>query len=407
MTDQIQKQLEAVVRSPLLSMDTIFVSETDASISRHLKTKQTITIHASELKEIVDKYGRGNNDYHDTFTDVEPGNFDGLKDGYGISEYFGTQGMYINSPEYLMYIKDLNKDFVMNVYNGVKVNIPVPSVQNKIRKISDQDLPKGFEFPAVKSVNYTMFNGTKYQQGIRIGKYMYRFPILSVNLPYEFYSKQEIPDHIYTIDFDRQEYNLAGRNPQEMVDLFNEICELGIRKHLFMQIENGKIVSADDDAYAIMLIATYLKLPTIPVTLYMLNNDTDGNLLISNRPVDIINKFRGNRRVPSEDEILTINDLCSPYFVFFHNGYNNDVISQVMAADYVSNKEVAGDTILDHDHLDFYLDELHQEPDIPVKTVSDEETQKMHEQMRESTQKAITEDIVGYLRNINEAFEEN
>lgn len=407
MSDQIQRQLEAVVKPPLLSMDTIFVPEVDVSISRHLRTKQTVKIHASELKEIVEKYGRGNSNYHDNFTDVEPGNFDNLEDGYGISEYFGTSGTYIPSPEYVMYIKDLNKDFLMNVYNGVKVNIPIPSVQNRIRKVSDQDLPKGFEFPEVKSVNYTMFNGMKYQQGIRIGKYMYRFPILSVNLPYEFYSQQEIPDHIYTIDFDRQEYNLAGRNPQEMTKLFNEICELGIRKHLFMQIENGKIVSTDDDGYAIMLIATYLKLPTIPVTLYMLNNDTTGNLLISNRPVDIINKFRGNSRVPTQDEIQMINDLCKPYYVFFHKDYNNDVVSQVMEGDYVPNKEVTGDTILNHDNVDFYLDELHQEPDIPVKTVTDEETQQMHEDMMKRTQEAISKDIVGYLRNINASLENN
>lgn len=407
MTDQIQKQLEAVVRPPLLSMDTMFVSEVDTSISRHLKTKQTITIHASELKEIVEKYGRGNCNYHDAFTDIEPGNFDNLKDGYGESEYFGTPGMYIPSPEYLMYVKELNKDFIMNVYNGVKVNIPIPFVQNKIRKISDQDLPKGFEFPEVKSVNYTMFNGIKYQQGIRIGKYMYRFPVLSVNLPYEFYSCQEIPDHIYTIDFDRQEYNLAGRNHQEMVNLFSEICELGIRKHLFMQIENGKIVSADDDAYAIMLIATYLKLPTIPVTLYMVNNDSVGNLLISNRQVDIINKVRRNTRVAYENEIGMINDLCSPYYVFFQKGYNDQIVSKIMSEDYVPNKEVTGDTILDNDHVDFYLDELHQEPDIPLETVTDEETKKMHERMREEAQKAISEDIVGYLRNISTGLEDN
>ena len=80
-------------------------------------TKQTITIHASELKEIVEKYGRGNCNYHDAFTDIEPGNFDNLKDGYGESEYFGTPGMYIPSPEYLMYVKELNKDLISHCFH--------------------------------------------------------------------------------------------------------------------------------------------------------------------------------------------------------------------------------------------------------------------------------------------------
>ncbi|MCM1215369.1 MAG: hypothetical protein NC548_12725 [Lachnospiraceae bacterium] len=401
MVDSIQKQLESTVKTPLLSMDTMYVSEVDKSIKKHLKTKQTITIHTSTLKEIVDVYGRGNSNYHDDFTDVEAGNFDNLKDGYGISEYFGGSGMYIPSPEYVMYMKDLSKDFIMNVYNGVKTNIPIPSVQNLIRKISDQDLPVGIEFPEVKNVNFTMFNGIKYQQGIRIGKYMYRFPILSLNLPYEFYSKQEIPEHIYTVDFDRQEYSLAGRSTEDSINLFNEICDLGIRKHLFMQIENGKIVSADDDAYAIMLIATYLKLPTIPVTLYMLNNDSTGNLLISNRQIDIMNKFHGNSRVATQEEVGLINELCDPYFVFFHKGYNDEVVETIMKSDYVPNKEVTGDTILDHTDVDFYLDELHQEPDIPEKTVTDEDTQKMHEEMMKEASQSISNDIEEYLRNMN------
>jgi len=331
-----------------------------------------------------------------------------MSDGYQVSEYFGGVGMYIPTPEYVMFIKDLDADFIMNVYNGVKVNIPIPSVQNKIRKISDQDLPNGFEFPAMKAVNYTVFNETKYQQDVRIGKYMYRFPVLSVNLPYEFYSQQEIPEHIYTIDFDRQEYSLAGRNHQEMVNLFEEIATLGIRKHLFMQIQNGKIVSADDDAYAIMLIATYLKIPTIPVTLYMLNNDTTGNLLISNRSVDIINKFNGNNRIPTPEEVALINDLCDPYFVFFHRDCNNDVIQKVMGGDYVANKEVSMDTIMDHGTVDFYLDELHQEPDIPqVKTVTDEETQQLHEALQKEAKQAITNDIIGYLTKIDESLQDN
>lgn len=402
MVDQIQKQLEAAVKPPLRSLDTILVNEVDQSIHRHLRTKQVVTLFSSELKEIVEKYGRPENKLYSSFNDVEEQDFSGLHEGYGISEYFGGEGMYIPSPEYLMYMKNLDKDFVMNVYHGSRVNIPIQVVQNKIRKVADRDLPVGFNFPDVSSVNYTVFNGTKYQQDVRIGKYMYKFPVLSVNLPYEYYSLQDIPEHIYTIDFDRQEYRLANFAQKGIEDLFQDICQNGIRKHLFMQVKNGRIVSADDETYAIMLIATYLKLPTIPVTLYMVNNSTTGNLLISNRKIDLINKFSQDARDTSKEEIRLINEVCEGKFIFYHNGYNDDVIPVVMNADYVPSTPVAGDTIKDHQMVDFYLDEKHQEPDIPQRANgSDEEVAALHHKMMVEAQKRIDDQIAAAINSLN------
>ena len=151
---------------------------------------------------------------------------------------------------------------------------------------------------------------------------------MCVNLPYKYYSEQYIPENIYTYDIDSKKYSFAGMDEETFIKFFNDICENGIRKSVYVQVRNGRIISASDEDYLIILIASYLKLPTIPVVIYMMNNNQRNQFLRSDRPADIaINNNRVNIPPARREMINLINEVCENNLIFYNSHYHGDLNS--------------------------------------------------------------------------------
>lgn len=185
----------------------------------------------------------------------------------------------------------------MILYNQMKDRINIP-------KTLSVDL-SNLDYSINKMI---LFQSSLYNSKNRIRLYKYKFPSLSVNLCFDYYSKQKIPSYIHELDKDME----------------LEIINNGINIPLFAQIQYGKLISADDTTYAIIKSAIKLKIPYIPITLYMICNK--GCDLLSDRKIDIYNKKINiaNEYPIDNDEYNLISNICFPYFIFYNKMIKND-----------------------------------------------------------------------------------
>lgn len=326
MIDHVYNEMKKKITVPTLSTKEFTIDGVDNQIHRHLASRQLIHLTAEELSAVLAEcdvplpeflFRYGNNE-----TSYDPVPFNNVPDWYGTSDYLGSSNIFIPTLNYFGHVKNNdNAEFFMNVFNGRNANIPIDIIQNKINKVKFEDLPaENFPFDVPEKVVYTVFDETLYNHKASINKYLFRFPVLSINVPYEYYSIQDIPENVYTWDIDSNRYRFSDKTDEEVTAMFNDICKNGIREPLFMQITQGKIVSASDDNYIALLIAQYLKLPSIPVTLYMMKNTSSSKLLESLRHCDIVNSYIDDYSV-DENEWNMATEMCFPYMIFFDNRY--------------------------------------------------------------------------------------
>ena len=327
MNDPIYSELRSNVKFPDIEVSTTFVSECDASILRHRGTKQVIHLTSSEIKDILNEQEinlpwfllKFTNELDEIKTEL----YNDITDGYQISEYFGNSNVYIPIFDYFRAAKFGNIDFVMNLYNGKNANISFRQIIDKIKIESDDEVASYQDllpFPNITdTISYARFTDVLYNDKTRIGRYMYRFPSLCVNLPYEYYCTQNVPENIFTWDIDNKTLQFTNKSLTEVFEIFDSICKEGLTTPLYFQISQGSIVSASDDDYIKLIIAQYLKLPTIPAVIYVLNSTKDSDILTSMRPCDIINSY--NNITAAKEVYELINDVCSPYIFFYNREY--------------------------------------------------------------------------------------
>ena len=326
MNDPIYEEFRTKIKIPEMNISDMVITEHD-SIIRHISTKQIIQLSAEEIKEILAEKEINLPRYLLKFDDgLRQSNLDAYKeinDGYQISEYFSNSNIFITTFDYFRAVKFGSIDFIMNLYNGEKSNIPFKQITDKIKSSENSGIYEiMLPFPTIleNTIKYSYFTEIKYEHKNRINKYMYRFPSLCVNLPYEYYSTQLVPENILTWDIDTKELKFTNKSLDSIIELFNSICKDGFTEPLYFQISQGKIVSASDDDFIRLIIAQYLKLPTIPVVLYALNNSKVSDMLTSMRPCDIINcNIRNN--VVDKNTYDMINNICNPYLIFYNNEY--------------------------------------------------------------------------------------
>lgn len=323
--DRLFSEMSKAIPMPRMTSDDLFPDEF-GDINQHLVTKQIIHLPSETVKSIGEK-----NDirlpealrvFHDTNVIPKDEKLRNLKDGYGYSEYFGKHNQYIPDAGYHSHTLTYETDAVLNVYNGISANITIPEIQKLIRPIDISAIDiKEPPFPRATTVRFTRVIEPSYIHDNRVECYMYKFPVMFCNLPYEFYSNIEIPENIYTWNIDQDEYSIAGMSKDEFVKFFDRICAMGFDRPFYMQIRQGKIISMNDDDYVSLLIAKWLKLPSIPTALYMMNNRGAQNYsLISARPIDIINKYIPDMN-PDQKILDAANLICNPYFIFQDNRY--------------------------------------------------------------------------------------
>lgn len=396
-SDRIDEELNKSVKFPSMTLNNLLITSVDESVNRHLSTRQIMRLTPSEMETIKENINlpfssrAKNNDI----------NFTNMTDAYMHSEYFSENNTYVVSPEYAHYIGEMDRDILVNIYNGSKLNTGVSVIDDKINRIT---CSKGYNFDVPESINYTLFNEIKYTEDTRIGSYMYRFPTLSLNLPYEYYSKQYIPENIYTYDLELDKYIFAGKSENEFKSLFQSICKNGIRTRLFMQIRNGEIISASNDTYLIMLIASYLKIPYIPATIYMMNNNYTNGISVISRPIDIIRRKSISKCNNEDDSELKslISDITKPYFIFI-NKNNSDIVGSIDRRKYVPNEDVDIMDTSSYDEIDLYKCEkrMTDNDENNVVILSDEDVEKMHEEMAKKARLEMEETIKNYLDSLN------
>lgn len=209
--------------------------------------------------------------------------------GYDSTEFYGKYDALSSSLEDAarLFFKKADR-LMLSVYSAEKAK----SLPAFIDVITEFHIPEyNVEIPdectlSETEKSYNIVNGDIY--------------CLTLNLPYEYYKDIDLPDFTACYDICRNALWFTGGDLNEHIETIKSVAENGFTKHIFLKIDGGVVVSAKDYYWAI-LIAKELKLPTIPVCLYVTTEETS----CFERFVD--------KKI--KDKSL-INELCAPYFTF-------------------------------------------------------------------------------------------
>lgn len=331
--DRLFYEMVKAIPMPRMVTEDIYPVEFDEDINRHLCTKQVIHLSEETVKNIIETNDVKIPDALRPFVDKKYPEKDeslcNVEDGYGLSEFFGKYNRFIPDSRYFTHVVTHKTDAVLNVYNGITADTGVPEIQDIIQPVDISEINIGkLPFDKVErakftrimepgmSVGFDVDKDKMYHSNIRIESYMFGFPTMSCNIPYNIYSKIEIPENIYTWDIDQNKYSIAGLSEDKFIEYFRYICTRGFERPFYMQIRQGKIISMSNIEYIALLVAKWLKLPTIPAVLYMLHNCGHNNYaLLSSRPIDVITRDIPDLK-PDQETLELANRLCNPTFVF-------------------------------------------------------------------------------------------
>lgn len=287
-----------------------FTVDKDSNISDIIKKKQTINIPKSDFEElfkIMPRYARGAlrsnqideyyNKYNSLKKFVKEENIK-LDDGYNMLEYSGTYDFIFVAGNFFYYLKKFNPDSISaNLYNITGSNIP--DLFKKYAVQEPQNIPNLDYLKDLGSLNikYSIVAEPSYNiircQGIDV-------PCLFVNLPYEYYNKIEDLDYLAYYDFQKENFYFTGTAYKDLIPTMNNIADNGFYNPLYLKITNGNIVCTLE-SHDKLIIAKMLRLPYIPVCLYLTPLQTAPyELLFNKRDID--------KRL--------INSICEPYFSF-------------------------------------------------------------------------------------------
>lgn len=363
------------------------------SAANYLKSRQTVTVSADDIRELAKD---PNSWFYES--DIElvnnPENVNQTydytpnSDMYGMSEYIGVYERYLPNEEYLYHAVTNNLDITMNVYDAHSLyNL---KKRNKILRskivgnsslrdngVVQSSIPS-FEFKVPTVVKYSKFVNTKYQFDVSLPAFEKPVQMISINIPYSMYSNQPMLPSVYNWDIDKSEHKFCNLNSEQFNSLLQDICENGITKPLFMRMDiKGILTSVDIETNLILFIASILKLPSIPVTVYMSNEYVYRNDLIEG----IINSMNNPDKFNNS---AIVNNIFAPYVMI--NTYSNIISKNINTSFYKSI-----DNINDIDMLCLNQNEV---PELIVKPVEninavalsmkDEMVKKLSDKINES-----------------------
>ena len=321
---------------PELSISTHNVTDIGI-VDKYLKSRQTIHLSKVDLDKLVKDesswFYKSDIEIYDKLGSMslmfEDGEFDDIKDGHGISEYIGVYEKYLPSIEYLQYVIMNNSDVVMTIYDAYSLyNITKRNEVLRDKVIGqtllrpddsyDQTLPE-YEFIVHNIVPYTKFINVKYEPEVFVPCFQDPIPMISVNIPYSFYMHQPLPHDIYNWDIDTKEHKFGSLNDIEFEKLLTEICTNGITKPLFMRMHGEVLSAVDEETNLILFIAKILKLPSIPVNIYLSNEDVGKNHLMD----AVINSTENNQEIYKN--IGFMKSVFEPYMIIHKE--NDTIIS--------------------------------------------------------------------------------
>lgn len=373
-------------------------------VNKHLKSRQTIHLTKNELDELAKNesfwFYESDLAMYNRLKDMnkmfEDGEFDDIDDGYGLSEYIGVHEKYLPSMDYLQYIAMNNiNDIFMTVYDAhslINIEKRFEILRDKIvghTMLSNhlngkKEIPK-YEFTVPNTVTYNKFVDKKYEPNVLISCFQEPVHIISVNIPYSLYLYQPLPHNIYNWDINANEYRFGSLNEDEFNELLNNVCINGITKPLFMRM-NGEVLSAvDDESNLIILIAKLLKLPYIPVNIYLSNEDIGKNYF-----VDAVIENTKNRQ-PIYKNIGAMKNIFEPYMIIHRP--NEDIRS----------KNIDKYTVFSTDNnLSIrYINDINILSTLSSEDEDDEEINNLHKEMQNKLMESINNDINNVIKQLN------
>jgi len=268
-----------------------------ADINSIIKSKQTISIQKHDLENLYKCLSdevqlalrrKSNNKVKTLTAECE----DVVYDNFG---YLGTFDVFSISPDYIEYIKtNTPEELKLNIYN-IEGSKKFPEFLKKYLLYPDK-IPQ-YEYAAPKNIKYTEFSKTKYKNYFNLDK----SPVscLMTNLPYEYYKDIQLLDFNACYDLNKQDFWFTGDSVCVHNIILDKMAAEGIREPLYLKIDGGTVVSANDYHW-LLLIAKQLKLPSIPVCLY-----------VTGQEIDNFEKFMTRKK----DKSL-ISKICAPYIIF-------------------------------------------------------------------------------------------
>ena len=221
-----------------------------------------------------------------------------LDDGYNMVEYHGSYNFIFIAGNFIYFYKKYNPDYVsINLYNIA--NKDIPELFKKYSVEEPKEIPHLNYIKDLDSLNikYSMCSESVYNivncQDVIV-------PCLYTNLPYEYYSQIEDLDYLAYYDFQKDEFYFTGTSYDSLKELMKDIATNGIYNPLYLKINNGNIVCTLE-SHDKLIVAKMLRLPYIPVCLYLVPLQTAPYELLFNK-----------KNIDKE----LINSICAPYFSF-------------------------------------------------------------------------------------------
>ena len=248
--DNIKAQIvDAIGEVPLNRKPVAKVEVRSNFIKMFLNTKEVL--HIDDEKEemmlnwepnpLLPEYQKYYNEL--TENDKPEQDYSDLKDAYQICELFSDTRRVKVTADYLRWIKTTDTGFIINIYGGNR-NIyssygeDIWKLSRYDGKFSMCDLPdNGLATP--NNVTYTTIGEPIYKDKVYIDEARDAVAVLAIDVPFAYFSKQNIKGNIYTIDMDTKEYQIGGLPIKEINHRLYSLATSGIKSPLVMRINEG------------------------------------------------------------------------------------------------------------------------------------------------------------------------
>jgi hypothetical protein len=333
-----------------------------------------------------------------TEADKPERDYSNLKDFYGIAEYYGSQNYFQVTPDYLKFIKNSTDGFYVNSYtasshgNTDRDGRADNHINRQIRKFRKQE-NSNVKFVKPDEINYSRIGNSIYSDNLKIEASPTGFPVLAIDVPLSLYRYQNSYSNTYFWDIDTEEFRVCNIGLDEINKRIQALAKDGIKEPLVVRIENGIFYPLDDETKITMLLATYLALPTIPVIIYMTNE----NALIDEDARDLIQMTK------RQDKLLdTANYHLYPYFLFKESGDTASTIKVRGNKAYLSQYKGVTLPYRDRDNIsNLYFDPNAPEPKVVIDDDNfEEEDRKYHEKMRTELLDKMAKEAEEVCKNI-------
>jgi hypothetical protein len=278
-----------------------YIPEELDDLHEYLYSAQTITFNREEelndffsLLSITDKNLLNQISSDEDYSDYSGVTAEELDE---LCFYSGNLDHFFITRSYLRYIKNGNPDNILMRIDAAEKSKNMPDIlKSKIKPIPE--LPN-YPFKIANSIKYSKMNGTKFTiyENEKSNSICNKVFVLSMNLPYEFYSIIHQADSFYCYDFNINQYYFQEFNNLDLDSIFLKSSKNGINSSIWFKLNMG--VPRIEKGVRNLLLALHLKLPTIPVVLFSTNEENQ----LCYRKLTNEMKYK-------------MNEICNPYFIF-------------------------------------------------------------------------------------------